>query len=101
MLVRFYVRVKDRQQTQTSTNYGWYYPRTNAYTRNYEESTLIIELVDADTKKLVWQGWVLGEKEYKSKNVEQKLWNQVREVFKTYPVQPKQEITKESISFSE
>jgi hypothetical protein len=96
--VRFFTSVKDKQETSYSNNWGYYYPRTNSYTRSYEESTLIIDLIDTKEKKLVWQGWVKGEKEYNSKNVEQKTWDKVNEVFKTYPVKPKQEIDDDPIS---
>jgi len=99
-LVKFYVRVKDKQQTQYNNNWGFYYPRTNSYTKSYEESTLIVELVDAAENKLVWQGWAIGEKEYNSKNIEQKTWNKVSYIFRTFPVKPKEPISNDPISYN-
>ncbi|HYG41180.1 MAG TPA: DUF4136 domain-containing protein [Cytophagales bacterium] len=100
LLVKFYVRVKDKQQTQYNNNWGFYYPRTNSYTKSYEESTLIVELVDAAENKLVWQGWAIGEKEYNSKNIEQKTWNKVSYIFRTFPVKPKEPISNDPISYN-
>jgi hypothetical protein len=98
--VRFFTSVKDKQETQYSNNYGYYYPRTNSYTRSYEESTLVIDVVDAREKKLAWQGWIKGEKDYNSRNVEQKTWERVNNVFRNYPVKPKQNVDDAPISMN-
>lgn len=49
----------DVQTMQTYYPYSWYYPYRGFQTRvkEYEEGTLIIDIIDAKTEKLVWRGW--------------------------------------------
>ncbi|NJO03098.1 MAG: DUF4136 domain-containing protein [Bacteroidia bacterium] len=82
------MKVEDKQETQSwnSGPYWWWYayPR-NTYTRNYEEGTLIVDLVDARTNKLVWQGWAVGEINYASDRYKEELARKVAQIFAEFP----------------
>ncbi|SDK23000.1 protein of unknown function [Catalinimonas alkaloidigena] len=91
VLVKFFTYVKDRQETRsygnTSPFMWWYGGNANTYSRNYEESTLIVELYDARTNKLVWQGWAIGEANRSGKNQDAKTGEQVSRIFQNFPVE--------------
>jgi hypothetical protein len=89
--VMFYSDRRDRQETQytnSTSPWGWGFPRGNTYTRSYTENTLIIDVVDAKTNKLVWQGWAAGEMERSMKNPEKVIAEKVRGIFNEFPVRP-------------
>jgi hypothetical protein len=56
--------VQNRQETQSNNTYGywgWWGRPGNTSTRNYREARLVVNMVDAATNRLVWQGWAEGE----------------------------------------
>jgi Domain of unknown function (DUF4136) len=72
VLVNCVAIFKDRTSVTATTDYygygGFYRPyywgggsSTNYSTRNYKDGSLIIDVVDANSKKLIWQG--VGNKE--------------------------------------
>ena len=96
--VNFYLKVVDKQALQsTGSNYYTYrgdrygtwsgYP--NVTTVDYREGTLIVELVDAKRKQLVWQGVAEGEiKEKALKNPGPALDRAVTKIFSNFPYEP-------------
>lgn len=88
--IMFYSERRDRQETQYGNNmgWGWGFPRSNAYVRSYVESTLIIDVIDASTNKLVWQGWASSEMSRNMKNPEKVIAEKVKEIFNKFPVKP-------------
>ncbi len=57
--------IKDRMRIQDYGPYGWYDPWWGPYggrmdVRYYEEGTLVIDVVDAGRKELVWRGMGTG-----------------------------------------
>jgi hypothetical protein len=64
LVIRYFTDVQNRQETQSNNTYGywgWWGRPSNTYTRNYREARLVINMVDAATDRLVWQGWAEGE----------------------------------------
>lgn len=63
MVVRYFTDVQNMQETQGGNNmgWGWWGRPNNTYTRNYRQARLIVNMVDATSNKLVWQGWAEGE----------------------------------------
>jgi hypothetical protein len=94
LLVRFYNRVRERQEVMNNNNnwnpwmrgpWGW---GNSTYVRNYEENTLIIEVVDAKTNELLWQGWTASELKPSKKNQDMLMAEKVALIFQEFPVKP-------------
>ena len=94
--VQFYTKLEDKQEVRNVSNpnpfffsrWWWWNANTNStYVRNYEESTLIINLIDSETDELVWQGWAIGEINYKSPKYREQLQQKVNQIFEELPVQ--------------
>lgn len=67
--LRYYVILKDRTRIQGYGHgpYGFYgHPyrwgghTSNISTYNYQEGTLIVDMIDASTHELAWRGWAVG-----------------------------------------
>ena len=58
----------------------------------YEVGTLVVELIDTSTSKVVWRGVASGTISDKSENNTRQLQKAVAEMFKAYP--PKQRDSK-------
>jgi hypothetical protein len=44
-----------RNRVDVTHHYGYYYPSTSVH--KYKEGTLILDVVDASEKQLIWRGW--------------------------------------------
>lgn len=101
VLVNSVVVVEEKVAVTTSTNYygygGYYRPygywgypagaSTNVSTYEYKDGTMIIDIVDAKTEKLVWEG--VGTKELKSnqKDAEEAIGYAVYKILANFPSQ--------------
>ncbi|MFD1144286.1 DUF4136 domain-containing protein [Larkinella insperata] len=66
LVIRFFSDSKDRQQVQSNNTWSpywmWYNPGyNNVYTRQYEENRVVINVYDARTNDIIWQGWATGQ----------------------------------------
>lgn len=64
-IVAVHAGIKERMRVQDWGRYGWYHPWWGPYggrvdVRYYEEGTLVIDIVDAKKKELVWRGTGTG-----------------------------------------
>lgn len=88
VLISYVTDVKDKQSTQNYNSgwgyYGWWGPN-NTQTRTYEQSRLIINMIDANTKQLVWQGWSTGELKNAAKDREASVREEVYRIMQKYP----------------
>jgi hypothetical protein len=67
---------------------GWWAPMyTNWWARTYNEGTLVIDLIDASTKKLVWRAY--AETEINKPVSDQKAQQVADKAFKNFPPAPK------------
>jgi hypothetical protein len=64
LLIAFHVSSRQASRTEYYPSAGYYWPYDwwhahwdYAYTRIYTEGLMIVDLVDAKTRKLVWRGW--------------------------------------------
>jgi len=98
--INFYINSKDKiRSRQTPTAGGYYGYRGSHYgawggyeTRidQYTEGTLNIDVVDVRSKKLVWEGAIVGRvTEDVLNNLEAVLDEAVHEIYKSFPVQTK------------
>jgi hypothetical protein len=96
MVIVIHAGVKDRMQVTNWGGYGWYDPWWGPYggrvdVNEYEESTLVIDIVDAAKKEMVWRG--LGTKivdNYSNQEKMQKMIdNYVAQILNEFPPPPK------------
>jgi hypothetical protein len=86
LLVNFQTDSRNKQQTQNNnTGYWWWYGNNNTSTRSYEEDRIIVNLVDANTKQLVWQGWATGELNSRKKERDQAFREAIYRIMQEYP----------------
>ena len=88
LLVSYFVKINTEQAYNT---YSTYYSGrwrgvmiTDVDVREYQEGTLIIDLIDTKTKQVVWHGTASGTVSENMKNVEQKINEAVAAIFKEY-----------------
>lgn len=84
------------QATSTTYGYGGFYrpygywaaPRSGyatVHTYDYKDGSLIVDVVDAKTKKMIWHGVAQSEMDKAPKNPEQSLKSAVERLLKTFP----------------
>ncbi|MEP1097027.1 MAG: DUF4136 domain-containing protein [Cyclobacteriaceae bacterium] len=106
LVVNIFVKVENRTE-QTTTYDGpyfpyrmnyWYYGYWGYYNywgpgwgystvrvRDYKEGTLVVDLVDAKTKKLVWHGVAIGDPDNFRKKAEERINNAIEKLFAEFP----------------
>lgn len=75
LIVRFFTDSRDRQQIQSNNNYSpysWWYGggMNNTYSRQYEENRVVVNVHDARTNNIIWQGWATGQLNNRNKERE-------------------------------
>ncbi len=95
LIYEFQTQVQSRQEVQRVNNFPpawgyysrWYNPAfAQDYVRDYEETTLIINVREADSKELVWQGWVIGELKYTASDWAEQINNTIAKALAEFPV---------------
>ncbi len=67
---------------------GWWGPTyVNWWAREYNEGTLVIDVIDAPSKKLVWRSY--AQTEVNKPVSDQKMQQVIEKAFKSYPPAPK------------
>jgi hypothetical protein len=68
--------------------YGPYWTNALANLSPYREGTLIVDLMDSQTKNLVWRGWAVSaiNDDYKPKQVDELIKKAVAKMFNRFPV---------------
>lgn len=95
LTVDYHAHVEDKQKIVSSPEpmhwgRGWYDPwpayNSNVRTVDYKQGTLIINLVDAASKQMVWQGMMQGTvKRSDLENPSAAVSNAVTRIFSEYP----------------
>lgn len=86
-------KIQDVQSTQLYGMYGWGDPFgwgvgvNRTWTSNYTEGALIIDLIDAKTQKLVWQGVGSGISVDSPKQKQKQIPEIVSKIMANYPPQ--------------
>jgi hypothetical protein len=102
LMVNFYIHTKEKIQTRSVPTMGAYYGFRDPFydtwggyggyeTRvdQYTEGTLNIDVVDANSKKLVWEGAVAGRvTDADMRDLEKTIDRAVANIMANYPVQP-------------
>jgi hypothetical protein len=86
LVVSFQTDSRNKQFTQNN-NMGpwWWYGNNNTSTRSYEEDRVIVNLFDAKTKELVWQGWATGELNNRKKERDVTFKEAIYRIMQEYP----------------
>lgn len=92
--IHYHIIIEDRTVMRTDP-YGYYYGpywmRSEVSVYEYQEGTLIIDLMDAKTDNLVWRGWITNFlKNRDPEKMEESVNNAVRMIFAEYPYRANQ-----------
>jgi hypothetical protein len=87
--------IKERMRIQDYGRYGWYDPWWGPYggrvdVSYFEEGTLVIDIVDAKKKELVWRGMATGivRKYAKPEKMQEDINEDVRKILAGFPPGP-------------
>jgi len=86
LLVAYHTNVKDKIDVDTyGYRYGRYGRRVGTYTtvQKYQQGTVVVDLVDAKEKELVWRGWAKGE--VNDSISKEKIDDTVAKILEEYP----------------
>lgn len=92
--IHYHIIIEDKTVMRTDP-YGYYYGpywmRSEVSIYEYQEGTLIIDLMDAKTDNLVWRGWITNFlKNRDPEKMEESINNAVRQIFAEYPYRANQ-----------
>ena len=87
-LLAYYFTARNR--VNVTHYYGYWYPSTNVY--QYQEGTLIIDIVDREDKQLIWRGWATGVLEDRSR-INDQINYSVQKLLRKYPPNARKEGT--------
>ncbi len=94
IMIHYHIIIEDKTVMRTDP-YGYYYGpywmRSEISVYEYQEGTLIIDLMDAKTDNLVWRGWITNFlKNRDPEKMEESINNAVRMIFAEYPYRASQ-----------
>ncbi|MBS1976788.1 MAG: DUF4136 domain-containing protein [Bacteroidetes bacterium] len=88
LIVHYHIVIEDKSMVRTDP-YGYYYGsywmtnQKNLY--EYREGSLLIDLMDASNKSLVWRGWAVSILDDSREMPEQLLKNAIVKIFSQFP----------------
>lgn len=88
LFVAYHTNVKDKIDVDTyGYGYGPYGRRLGTYAnvREYQQGTLVVDLIDAKAKELVWRGWAKGE--VNDSVSKEKIDKAIAKILEQYPPQ--------------
>lgn len=89
LLITFGTDSRDRQQIQSnnmvSPMWWWMGPQNNISSRTYEENRIIVNIFDAQTKNMVWQGWASGQLGDRKRDRDLVIRETVYKIMREYP----------------
>ena len=58
LLIHYHANISQRiDVSRVDSNYGYCYDNCGPEVRNYEAGTLVLDIVDARTNRVIWRGW--------------------------------------------
>ena len=88
LTVESYISTKDKVEISAETSHRGHGDFSTRYdTYEYTEGTLIIDIRNAKTNKLVWQGVGMGVIDRSPKNREQRLSKVIAKIFRDFPIE--------------
>lgn len=102
LLLHYHIIIDNQSVVTTEPfgyRYGPYWQRMNTNIYSYREGTLILDLMDTNTKNLIWRGWAVMEVSgINPEKVDGLIKTTVAKIFKKYPKAPAKIQTKEVAS---
>jgi hypothetical protein len=97
LIIHYHIVVQDQMALVTEP-YGysytpyWIRSRTNVYP--YKEGSLIIDIMDANSKNLIWRGWAVSpiETSYSPEQTEKLIKLAVTKIFRRFPGKAKPQV---------
>lgn len=101
--VKFRIDIQTQQEFQQSFNnnwgwsrwgawnpffYPWGMPMVTTYQNQYEELTLVIDIIEAGSERLIWQGWGFARIDRKRRKLGQLQETLIRTLLSEYPYPP-------------
>jgi hypothetical protein len=83
LFVNFHTMVESKSEVSSYPNNYYFWWRNDVRTINYEEGTLIVDVIDAKKDQLVWQGFTSNE--LRTQKLAESLKSAVQKVFSKYP----------------
>jgi hypothetical protein len=83
LLINFHTMVENRSEITSYPNNYYFWWRNDIHSVNYKEGTLIIDLIDAESDQLVWQGYATGTLD--RKDIALTSDEAVQMIFEKYP----------------
>ena len=90
MIVEYYVQLEEVEDVSTHTSYygrWWRFPVTEVTVDEYEKGAIVINLIDANTERVVWHGVISGRVTYNRKKIDQNIQEAVKAIFDEYAAQ--------------
>ena len=86
LLINYQITVNEKTSTRYMNNYGyWYWPTyQSAYAQDYDEAMIIVDLIKATDKQMVWQGWAATGAATLQADPEATISEAVTNIFKKY-----------------
>ncbi|MEM7549346.1 MAG: DUF4136 domain-containing protein [Bacteroidota bacterium] len=95
LTVNFHTMVEHKSEVTTYPNSYYFWWRNEVRTINYKEGTLVVDVIDADTNELVWQGYTSGT--LKKDDLILSSKESVLKIFMNFPFQLSGKIISEAI----
>lgn len=97
LLLSFQTDATQKQYTYNNNNWGyWRWYGNGAQTRQYQEDRIILNMVDAESKELVWQGWAVGQLNERKKDRDSAFREVVYKIMQEYPHRAGGQITRDT-----
>jgi hypothetical protein len=92
LILHYHIIVDDKSVVVPETfgyRYGSYWTKSGANVFHYREGTLIIDLMERNTKNLVWRGWAVANiDEIDPEEIDEVIRLAVEKIFKRFPPKP-------------
>ena len=90
LVVHYHIIIDDQTVIVTDPpgyEYGPYWLRMETNVRQYQEGTLIVDVMDAKTNNLIWRGWATSviDMHYSADDAEALIKKAVDKIFKKFP----------------
>ncbi|BDC98530.1 DUF4136 domain-containing protein [Persicobacter psychrovividus] len=90
LLINFYLKTQNKQDVMYDPYWGGWYGMWGPYRQpysvtEYTEGNMVIDIVDAKKKQLIWQGVATGAMDSDVKDPDKQVAKIIQEIFTRYP----------------
>ena len=88
-LVHYHITIEERSQLIETEPYGYssgqFWRNSHTEVRRYQEGTLILDVMDADNRELIWRGWAVSILDDRKLVTEELINEAVTEMLERFP----------------